>query len=411
MALVEAYTIRFHLRATIAQGVVGGVFSLNAFIARKELGADRWQILALLMVPALAQLVAVVWNPANPGRRLGRRPFRNFGTWLHLLPLVFVLAGGRISPTVFVAVMAFCSVGQALLVPIQNAILSGNYAETRRSRRFATAGAYHALAIGMTSLVVGWLLDDFPYVWPVLYAVAVGAAAFAYTQWGKLRRRRPPPPPPDLASYPSPWKTLWRDRRFLAFEGAFMVYGLGFLAMQPVMPLFLNDELGLGYREVALAQGVLFYAVLVACTPLVGRIGERFGVLRLGALGFLCLGVFALLLSFATGAVGVWLAYAVFGIAMSCVHVAWNLGPIVLARGRDPLPYLNAHVGVIGIRALIGMTAGTTIHAHFGSQALFRGIVVVEIVAAVMMFLTARGMPTGNRLARATLPAPLRTPR
>ena len=41
---------------------------------------------------------------------------------------------------------------------------------------------------------------------------------------------------------------------------------------------------------------------------------------------------------------------------MTAVNLAWNIGPMALARGRDPLPYLNAHVALVGLRALVGMT-------------------------------------------------------
>ena len=79
---------------------------------------------------------------------------------------------------------------------------------------------------------------------------------------------------------------LKRDKTFLAFEGCFMLYGIGFLALQPVLPIFLVDEIGVSYSEVALARNAIFWTVMVLASPIMGRIGDRLGILRLGALGF-----------------------------------------------------------------------------------------------------------------------------
>jgi MFS family permease len=393
--VIERYTAVVHLRAVVGQGALVGVFLLNEYVARKGLGASRWHILALLLLPALTQLSAVVWNPAMPGRLLGARPFRVLGQGVHLLlflPLLLVFATG---PTSLVALLAVCGVAQVLLVPLQNGILARNYPEARRGRRFGTATAVQALAIVLVSVPAGWWLDRDPGAWRYLYGFAALAAVFAYRQWGRLRRRRPPPPPPHLESHASPWQALRRDRHFLAFEACFMAYGLGFLALQPVLPLYLVDELGVGYGQVGLARGALFWITMAVASLWLGRVGDRLGVLRLGALSFLTLGLFPAVLLVVPGDAGLYLGFAVYGLAMAGVSLTWNLGPILLARGRDPHPYLNAHISLVGVRALVGMVGATLVQQALGSRAVFVGVVGLEVVAAAGMWWTARA--TGRR--------------
>ncbi|MHC5011407.1 MAG: hypothetical protein ACYTG6_10715, partial [Planctomycetota bacterium] len=109
---------------------------------------------------------------------------------------------------------------------------------------------------------------------------------------------------------------------------------------------------------------------------------------------------------------GLFLGFALFGLAMAAVNVTWNLGPITMARGRDPLPYLNAHVALVGIRAFIGMTGATLLQDAMGSVVVFQSVVVIEIVAAVLMLVTARATGRRWRLPGAevepTIPSPPR---
>jgi hypothetical protein len=108
--------------------------------------------------------------------------------------------------------------------------------------------------------------------------------------------------------------------------------------------------------------------------------------------GYLVLASFPLML-LALPSVGLDLlypAFAVYGLAMGFVHLAWNLGPIALARGGDPLPYLNAHLALVGVRALIGMVGGTLLLGIVGTRPIFAAVVACEILAAVGMYATAR---------------------
>jgi len=235
------------------------------------------------------------------------------------------------------------------------------------------------------------LLDRHPEAWPWAYAVGGLAAAYGYTHWSRLRRSRPPPPPVGLVEAGSPLQALLRDRTFLAFEACFMVYGIGFLALQPVLPIFLVDELHVSYSQVGAARGFAFWLAFMLSGPVTGRLADRFGILRVGASCYALLAGFPLLLLAlpTQGPALLYPAFALYGLAMGGVNLAWNLGPIVLARGGDPLPYLNAHVALVGVRALIGMVGGTVLLGAVGSRPVFWLVVVCELLACAGMFTTA----------------------
>lgn len=391
--MFERYTAHFHLRAAAGMGALHGVFVLNEVIARKHFGADRWQILAMMLIPASSQLMAVFWNPASGRSFVGRHPFRALGIGLHLLLGLPLVTGGNWSAWGFVWLLTTIWVAQFLLVPVQNAIVARNYGAAVRGRWFGRAAALQGLAVLLVSVPVGLWMDHDVGNWPWIYAFAGAGAIFAYVQWGRIRRRRALALAEDLEIHPSAWKALFRDKAFLGYEAAFMVYGVGFLALQPVLPLYVVDELGVSYTEFGIARGAIFWVFMIATSPIAGRLGDRLGILRVAGIGFLILGLFPLALWLLPTTLGMFVGYAIFGVAMGCVNIGWNLGPIAMARGRDPVPYLNAHVAAVGIRAMVGMTLGTVLHDHFGTTPVFLGVLVLEIVACVMIVRLARSMP------------------
>jgi hypothetical protein len=139
--------------------------------------------------------------------------------------------------------------------------------------------------------------------------------------------------------------------------------------------------------------------VTLCAAPFVGRLADRIGVLGLGALSFFLLAGFPLALLAVRGPGGLYVAYALYGLAMSGVFLAWTVGPMLLARGREPLPYLNAHLGLVGFRALAGMVGATLLQQHVGSHGVFAVVAVLEVLAALGMLrlaLAERRRPPGS---------------
>ena len=387
---LEAWTSRRHAMAVAAHGVVAGAFLLNPFVIVKRLGGESWHVTVLLLIPALAQFAAVLWSPLDPRRTLGRRPFTFFGIPIHLLLLLPVLGLLPRHPTAVVLVLATCGAAQMLLVPVQNSILARNYGEATRGRRFGAATAVQAISIVVVSLAAGRALDAHPDRWPWLYALAAVAAVVSLRLWSSMHRRIAAPWPSALPDHATPIAALRGDPGFFRFEGSFMLYGLGFLMLQPVLPIYLSEDLGVSYTEAALATGAIFWIATIVTSPLAGRLADRIGILRLAAIAFLSLSAFPLTLLLWRTLGGVYVAYGLFGIGMSGVFLAWTVGPMHFAGSRNALPYLNAHLGLVGLRALVGLTGGTLIQQAFGSRTVFVIVAALEVLAAAHMLSVAR---------------------
>jgi len=334
-AFFDRYTAFHHLRAVAGLGVLSGVFLLNAEFAVGTLGATPWQVLALMLIPALAQTLVVIRNPVDPRRGWIRRPFRRLVIPVHLLLLLPLLGLLPAAPWPFILLVAGCSAVQMLTVPVQNAILARNYAPATRGRRFGTANAVHALALVAVALPAGWLLDAWPGSWRWLYALAGIAGVYGYFNWSRLRRRRGVRAAPAAEEHASPWEALRGDPLFLAFEGCFMAYGLGFLMLMPVLPIYLMDELEVTYAEASYAKGALFWIVMVIAGPFLGRLSDRIGILRLNVISFLTLALFPAALIALDGTVGMYVGCCLSGWRNKPQDVVVGTGAVSGREGRS----------------------------------------------------------------------------
>ena len=157
------------------------------------------------------------------------------------------------------------------------------------------------------------------------------AGALCCLRWSRLRRRTLRRPPPGLVHHASPLEVLRKDKLFLAFEVAFMIYGIGFLSLQPVLPLYLVDEMHVSYTQVALARGVIFWVAMVLSSLLVGRLADKIGILRaVGTPPRRVLAIFLIqggLLGLAGSFIG-----SALGVAFAKIFEAMTSGPNGLPR-------------------------------------------------------------------------------
>jgi MFS family permease len=414
------YTFAHHLRAAMFDSAATGVLLLNEFVARKALGASALEITLLLMLPSVAQILNLYWT--GIGGREPRAVFLWVGIPARLALVAIGFVGGA---TTFVLLCMVASTAATVLIPAQNALYQANYAAHERGRLFARVSAAAAAVTILVSALLGVLYDRSETSFRLAYPVAGILATLGSIGWYRIRwRRRPdedrdaaPASPAPVASVPrltlgtvqvrlargllEPFRAARRlfaeDRDFLRFELAFMTYGLAFMMLQPVLPLYLVDDLKVDYAQAAHAKGLLFYACNIALLPLAGSLNDRFGSLRVASFSFLLLAAFPLLLIagprwLAGGSVmaPVYLAYAVFGAAMAGVNVTWTLGPLAMAGAGRAERYMGAHVSLVGIRGLLGYPLGMALMRIGTARLTFAAAAVLEILAAALMWSLVR---------------------
>jgi MFS family permease len=413
------YTFRFHAFSSALDGAVNGVLSLNDIILRKTLGASDLVLTLFVTGQSAALLFPASWTDFTRGRYI-RSSYIWFGILgrLTLAALLFVA-----TPVPFAAVVVFAGFMFNALLPAQNMLFQSNYAAAERGRAFGFARRLFAGAFLVAALGAGYLLEWRSLSWRFYYPAVgvIGLASCLLLRRVKLRRLpgrgagrlRGSPTSPDLPSlawfqatafrfatslvnpFAGSLRTLRADRAFLLYESYFFLYGMAFMMLQPVIPVFLVDWLGVNYAQAATARGLILYGMFILVSPLAGKICDRSGPVRLASGAFALLALFPCALTLAHGIPALYAAFAIYGIAMAGVDMAWTMGPIHFAGKRDSTVYMGAHTALVAIRALIGAPLGMIVMRAAGTpRATF-------VVAGVLFLSGAIGM---RRLAGRKLP-------
>ncbi len=154
---------------------------------------------------------------------------------------------------------------------------------------------------------------------------------------------------------------------------------MGFIMMQPIIPIYLVDKLNLSYTNNFLAKGVISQIGLLLLSPVIGKMHDKTHPFKFISRSFALLMVFPLMfvvssLWAGTGIIPVvivFVAYFIFGIAMTAVNVSWNMSSIYFAGKEDASMYQSVHVTMTGIRGLIAPILGYTLLKVFNITAVF----------------------------------------
>ncbi len=365
------YTFRRHLPSAACEGVLYGLLmGLADIVLTKGLHASAGYVTALAMVFPVSLLLSSVFAGLMLGRE--KRGFFLAAGVLGRLPLVLVALVD--SPLPFVALMFLVAASQSITVTAQNSIIQANYPAEARSRIFARVQVFSSAASILAALTAGLILEANEAAYKAIYPVA-GALGFLSTVLlsrikvrGARRRFKA-----GVARAPlrlggalreavqaavDGMRILREEPLFRRFEAGFFLYGMAFMCMQPIIPIYLTRTLEASYVEAALAkQGAFGLATLLAL-PFMGRLLDRRGPIRASARIFAVLALFPLTLAAARDMGVAYAAFALYGIAMAGVHLIWNLSSIHFARDRDSGPFQGVHVTLVGLRGMLAPLLG-----------------------------------------------------
>ena len=425
---LEKLTVRRYLLGMVFQGIWASGYVLLPFVLGKSLAAPGWLVTLTVTMETTGMLLALYWGQlmVSGGRR--RALF-----WGGLSGRVIMLATFAVTTAGhFALLVCVVHMFSALVYPAQNGILQANIRTERRGRVFGWGALVLNLTMALASIIVGRLLDSDPGSFRIIYPV-FGVLGFVYP----LILSRLPRPEGDLTHDPShvftvprlplgpvrlkrlagalvtPFReaatTFRNDRAFLWFEANFMIYGIAFMMLVPVVPLFFINELNLNYRQISSARVLIASLGVALLSPLAGRLMDRMNPVRLSAISNAVISLYPISLALgalllpAQPALGAYLAFGVYSIGMAGVNVTWNMGSISFAPPGQGGYYQGIHVAMVGIRGLVGPALGFTVLHFLGYREVF--------VLAALIFLTAAGSSVllGRRMDRGGFsPGPLR---
>jgi MFS family permease len=195
---------------------------------------------------------------------------------------------------------------------------------------------------------------------------------------------------------------VFKNRAFFNFEAVFMIYGLAFMLLHPVIPIFLVNSLKFSYSEFSNARGLIEQGILILFTPLAGSLFDKKDFHKLTAWACLILAFFpvCLLISdyFNTNSPGLgatkifaYSGFVFFGLGLTIIGIVWNLAGLYFSGESDSAPYQAAHVTLVGVRGILAPVAGYLIITFFSCRAAFATAFLLWVTASFLMFRLSPG--------------------
>jgi hypothetical protein len=189
--------------------------------------------------------------------------------------------------------------------------------------------------------------------------------------------------------------TFRRDRAYLWYQLNFSTYGIAFIMLVPVVPLYFANELHLPYDDIARSRVLIGSLGIALLGPLAGRFMDRLHPARLCAVSFAWVMLFPITLAMGpalslTAAQTAYVAFVIYTLGMAGVNIAWNVGSIAFAPPGQGGHYQGIHTAMVGVRGLLAPVLGYLLLEFLGYREVFVAAATLFLAAGVSSALLAR---------------------
>ena len=289
----------------------------------------------------------------------------------------------------------------AFISPARNSIYQMNITWKNRGIIFGYTSSLITLVIICTSFMAGKILDInenwFRYIFAVVGIMGcIGALIMALIKIKKgsfedkaflnLKQFFVKPIKRTL-------EVFKENRDFAIFQRNFFIYGVAFMILLPAIPKYLVEYLQMNYTHTFLAKGIISQIGILFLAPFAGKIYDRKNPALFTTLIFLIISFYPFSLLISSLFIGysfvnyiVYLAFFIFGIAMSGLIISWNISSIYFAGKEDVSMYQGVHVTLTGVRGLFAPFLGLLIMKTVGIRALFCTSMFLFLIASTLSY-------------------------
>lgn len=362
------------------------LYGMVAFILYKGLGASAFQITLMTCCKPVVSLLSFYWSAKiGRGGRL-KSSVLWAGFWMRapflLCPWIdsaWFVIGAAVNYMFFFRAV----------IPGWMEMLKRNVDADKRGRLFSLSSAIGYVEGAVLSLGMGSLLDRDPGMWKFLF---FGAAAIGMLVLLVQARVPVEDQVVDMESkrqsfketLVQPWKDSYQllkgNRNFSRFQWGFMLCGFGIMLIQPALPIFAVDYLGISYKVmtggISVARG-LGYAL---SSPVWSKWIERVHISRLASWVFLSVGLFPFLMSCSIwGVMWFYLAHFFYGVGQGGSHLVWNMAGPIFSGKEESSRYTGVGLVLVGLRGVVAPPLG-------GFLAVILGPIEVLILGGALCF-------------------------
>ncbi len=411
---LEKKTFTLHLISQIFNGIAIGIILLQDVILKKTLGGSDFEIMILSLLVSSAFLFSIYGSELVNRSQSRAKTILIIGitakSFLIIVPLFQ-------NPVYYIICISIGAYMDSLLLPVWNIVFKHNYTDNNRSRLYSYASSIQTVFVLIISSGSGYFLDLNGSFYKLLFPAAGIFGILVYVNLAKMislsmddysGKHKPGKTHysfrllKDIAILPlrNTLRIFKENKSFLRFELYFFLYGMAFMVISPVIPVFLVDDLALSYSPISIAKGLVFHSALIIFTPVMGKYHGTGNPTKFCGYVFSSLALFPLLLVSAKWflALGilssidlaVYISFFVFGIAMSGVTIAWSLSSIYYAPKNEVSNYQAVHITLTGVRGLFSPALGYAVMKLFDIQYSFYLSAVLFLTGGILMWLESK---------------------
>ncbi len=356
------------------------LYTFLAFILYKDLGASPFQVTLFVALKPFVTILSFYWSAGLKGREKKLKSNVLWAGFLMRAPFLLCPWFGSTWFVIFAGVnyMFFYRAG----IPAWLEIIKRNMDEKKRGRIFSICSALGYVEGVILSIACGSLLDKDPSCWKILFFGAAVVGLLTLIVQGRIQVSVENTAV-QRASFKEviirPWRDSFRLMRerldFSKFQWGFMISGFGLMLIQPAIPIFAVDVLGISYLEMASAICIAKGLGFALSSPIWAKWFDRINVFKMASLIFLSIGLFTVLLSFSVWSI-LWLyvAYFWYGVGQGGSHLVWNMSGPTFAGKEESSKFTGVNVVMAGLRGMVAPPLGGWLTVALGPiQTLIAG--------------------------------------
>jgi len=389
MTQLERKTFVRHLLFAALNGIGFGVtVTLQEVVAWRVFDASATQVTILYMTVHFAMLSSVFFTGTM-------QKFKRHSGILIAAGIIRIIAMSSIffvqNAWQFIIAMWVFQLPLAVVNPAQNFILAKNYPSSSRGIRFGISVSVMNFFAIVASFAAGVILDiNDMYFKYIFFGVGIITAVSIFSLASIPTKNR------MMKTVGNPFRDMIKifrtNRGFWKFQRNFFIYGVAFLILGPVIPIFMVDVLNMSYTEISIARGIIAYLGIAVFAPFSGKALDKHNPFLHAARAFAILALFPLffLVSYFGGKWFVFAAYGFYSLAMAGVSIIWNLGSTYFSEHDREATYQSVHLTMTGIRGLSAPLFGLLTLSVFGFNTTFGLSAAIFLLAAFLMFRASR---------------------
>lgn len=350
-------TQKAFLWTNILRAPFWAIYNLLLFILYKDLHASAFQISLFIALKPVVSLFSMYW-----AQRVHKRPDRLLSNivWAGILGFFpFLLFPLYYSSWYVILASAIYMMMFRGVVPAWMEIFKLNLSGEASARTFSWGSAVSYVVGALLPLAIGPLLDSYALSWRWLFMATslIGMAAVLFQLKIPISVKEILPSKP--VTLLTPWKEAWRlistRKDFWRYEMGFMIFGgTGLMIMQPALPGFFIDVLGLSYTELSIALTLCKGLGFALTSPFWAKLMPRMDMFRFSSLITTFAALFPLILLLAQVQVfWVYVAYLAYGMMQAGSELNWHLSGPHFAKEEDSSSYSNVNILIVGMRGCI----------------------------------------------------------